>query len=63
MGRLGGQHFNVVVFLDVIKGIPLKLYILLAQIEVLLSGLAVPTVGVNAFETAKGLIDKMVLVK
>ncbi|KAK7100502.1 L-threonine ammonia-lyase-like [Littorina saxatilis] len=29
----------------------------------LADGLAVPTVGVNAFETAKGLIDKMVLVK
>lgn len=27
------------------------------------SGLAVPTVGVNAFETAKDLIDKMVVVK
>lgn len=27
------------------------------------SGLAVPTVGVNAFATAKDLIDKMVVVK
>lgn len=27
------------------------------------SGLAVPTVGVNAFVTAKDLIDKMVVVK
>lgn len=29
----------------------------------LADGLAVPTVGVNAFATAKGLIDKMVIVK
>lgn len=27
------------------------------------SGLAVPTVGVNAFVTAKDLVDKMVIVK
>jgi len=27
------------------------------------TGLAVPVVGVNAFETAKDLIDKMLVVK
>ena len=29
----------------------------------LVSGLAVPTVGVNAYATANSLIDKMVVVK
>jgi hypothetical protein len=28
-----------------------------------ISGLAVPLVGVNAFETAKNIIDKMVVVE
>lgn len=33
------------------------------NLDLLLSGLAVPVVGVNAFATAKNLIDKMVTVR